>query len=107
MCIEDVRMGRETGVATRSVNIGTTPTMFVGDSLQRTALLISAPSATRITLSEDPNVTDLNGIVLYANTNPLILDIKSVGNIVTRRLYAVSQTNAQVVGFVEVFLMRE
>ena len=105
--MEDVRMGRDTGVATRSVTVGTTATAFVGDSLQRVGLIISAPSATRITLSEDPNVTDLNGIALYASGTPLLLDIKQVGNVVTRRLFAVSQTASQVVGFVEVFLPRE
>ena len=107
MCMEDVRMMRDTGVATTFVNVKTTPTMLVGDSLQRVAIIVSAPALTRITLSEDPNVIDLNGIVLYASGMPLILDIKQVGNVITRRLFAVSQTSPQNVGFIEVFMSKE
>ena len=107
MCMEDVRIYRETGVHSTVVNVLTTPTLLVGDSFQRVAIVLSCPATTRITISEDPNVTDLNGIVLFPNGYPLILDIQQVGNLVTRRLYAVSQTAPQTLGFAETFLLRE
>ena len=107
MCMEDVRMMRDTGVATTNVNVQITPTLLCGNALTRVALIISAPLATRITLSENPNVTDLQGIVLFPGQNPLTLDIKQVGNVVTRRLYAVAQTGAENIGFIEVFLQAE
>ncbi len=102
MCQFDVDMGRKSGVYTKVVNVGTSATELTGESPMRMTLIVSCPASTRITISQDPNVTDANGIILNNGGGPLVLDIQRHGSIVTRRLFAVSQTSAQNVGVTEV-----
>lgn len=103
MCIEDIRLGRETRTATTSRSVGTTAVQLVQRATDRTSLLISCAVGDRITLSHDPGVTDQFGLVLHAAGSPLLLDIRQHGDIVVGPIYAVASAGTVTVGMIESF----
>lgn len=85
-----------------TVNVGTSSTQLVGPNRHRKALIIQAPQTNRITLSlVNPAAADV-GIVLYASDPPFILDSERVGAACRQPWYAISDTAAQDVTFIEV-----
>lgn len=99
MCKEGIQLGRTTVSGVSSTSISTTGIEAVPADPYRTCLIITPPTANRITLSDKADVTDGNGIVLAAGNPPLILDIEHHGNLVTKRLYGVSNTGSNVLGY--------
>jgi hypothetical protein len=89
MCMEDVRIGRDSGSTQQIVEMTTTPRPIVEVDQFRTTLIISAPSAGILTLSFLPTVTANNGIRLNTTDPPLILTLQKHGSIVTRMIYGI------------------
>jgi len=101
MCMEDVKIGRKTGSTQRTVTLNTTSQDVVDADAKRFSLILNAPTSGRVTYSLRPTATDLNGIVLYATMQPLVLNLKDHGAIVTSRLTAITNTGSQVTTIVE------
>ncbi len=102
MCQDDRRYGRNSGAGYFSVSVGTTAVQITQPNPYRLSLVISAPSANRITVGSDPMVSDLNGMVLYGGGGPLPLDIIHHGDIVTGGLWAIANTGTNTVGIMQV-----
>ncbi len=102
MCRDDRQYGRNSGSRYASQAVGTTAVPLCQPNLDRLAIIISAPSANRVTIGTDPLLADLTGIVLYATGAPLVLDLNHHGDIVTTGLWAISNAGTNTIGYVEV-----
>lgn len=108
MCMEDVRLGRESGF--NVIPIRTPPGIVVplfGGAEQRTAIILGAPQAGLLTYSTKADVTTTNGLNLGPGQFPIILTVKDHGKIVQQPWFVVddgTQRNAQAI---EVLLARE
>ena len=89
MCIEDIRLQRETTASEDITSVGQTATELVGPSHLRTALVISCPNTGYITIGFTPGVTPNNGMILNALGTPLVLSLLTHGALIKKALYAV------------------
>ena len=110
MCMEDIRIGRKSPVSFRVVSVTNAPTQLCTNAPKRIALIISsltpidaARAQNRLTISSDPNVADLGGLVIWGGTTPFKLDVQKYGQIVTTNLFVISDNAAASVGVCEVF----
>jgi len=101
MCIEDVRLQRETGKGEFVVNVDVTSVDFLPANPKRTSLMISSPIANRITLSFKQTAIDQEGIVLFAGNNPITLSLLTHGNLITGKISAIADTALQKIGIWE------
>lgn len=90
MCFEDVQMGRETAAGQFLVPIGNTAKIVVGESERRYCLILPNLLTGNVTYSMDPSVTSGVGIVLNANSGPLVLTVQEHGDICRRAWYAIT-----------------
>lgn len=85
MCMEDVRLGRETGYATVVASAAAaTPAVIIGPDPQRVALMISVQGAVNALVG--PKNLDMSGgagIVLSQTMLPLKLTLTDQGRVVT------------------------
>lgn len=89
--------------SSRSVTVShTAATPIAAADGQRVGLLITAPTANRITISERPGVTDGDGLVLAAGQPPLYLSARLGGSYCQRALFAIAATADETVGILEV-----
>lgn len=89
MCLEDVRLMRQSKTVDNTVAIATSSVVLAPANRKRIALLISAPTTVRITLSfKDTAVLD-QGINLYPTNVPLHLTLEKHGQIVQRKITAI------------------
>jgi len=107
MCMEDVRIGRESTSASRKVTVGTGSTPLISHSPTRTVLIVSAPVSKRVTLSLVQPAVDRVGITLHPGSSPLVLTVQTHGDLVTRSLWAIADTSAEQIGIVECHLNRQ
>lgn len=108
MCMEDVRIGRETNATDIIVVVASTPTQLVGGSSKRYCLIFSPPTAGRITIGRDSNhVSDGGGLVLAAGCDPLVLTIQDHGDLVRGPWYAANDGTSRTVGVAWSILERE
>src|ERR1700694_3198776 len=98
MVPEGVKSGRERTGACVAVVIGNTPTNLIGEDDKRVFLRISAPSAGRITISDNPAVILDGGINLAAGAFPIELSVERDGNLVRKRLFAIASAAATQIG---------
>lgn len=89
MCMEDVRIGRDTICVETTVQVQLTATPLLAASDDRYALVLSVPQGSGgLELSINPAFTIGQGLQMNAGTPPLILTIQEHGDIVRRGLYA-------------------
>jgi hypothetical protein len=103
---DSVRLGRRVkGTITSVALINTGARELCGPNPHRVSLIITCPTAARITIGDHSNVTDTNGLVLFASGAPLLLEIDRHGTLVTNGLFAIHQTGAATVGVAECTLL--
>lgn len=93
MCIEDIRLGRQSYSREDHVSVGTSLSVLVPNADNRISLVISAPTQGNVYISVNPNDAGTNGIQLSAGMPPLQLTIQSHGGIVRKRLYVVGSAS--------------
>lgn len=86
----------------RSVALTTTAAQIIGPSEQRVALLFSPPatSGQHYTVSTDPNVAAGAGLVLTANTSPILITEEMFGDGAKKTWFAIASA-ALTIGFLE------
>lgn len=104
MCLEDIRIGRRSPSAVRSVNVDTTAVPVASPDPNRISIRFTAPPTNRVTLTTDPNTVIDVGLTLYPAGNELALNIKDDGDCVTRAWYAVTTGAANRIGVLETYL---
>jgi hypothetical protein len=96
MCMEDIILGRKTGVAEQRVTLQAgVAVQAIPANKNRIALIIGPQGAgtvanSMITLGFDNTVIPAQGMNLSGITTPLVLNIKDHGDIVRRPLWVVS-----------------
>lgn len=107
MCIEDVRMGRQSNAQTQSTAIaaGGTAQVLPADPF-RYCVILSPPSAGSITYNIRPNPADGEGLTFHQGSSPIALDIQSHGDLVRRAWFAYA-TNAVTVAPLTVSMTKE
>lgn len=88
MCIEDVRLGRETGPTETTVAVATTKVLLVPYVRERFSLVISAPTTNELWLSLAATAAAGVGLRLYPGSLPLVLNVKDHGAFVRGPIYA-------------------
>lgn len=109
MCMEDVRLGRQTGPAGSFFNIGngTNDTIAQQNPL-RTTLIIACPNAVGCFVAPmplDPSADQ--GIFLDRTSDPLILDIQHHGTLVTSQWRADGNAAASTLTVLESILEKQ
>lgn len=91
MCMEDVRIGRETisSAAVVSVGAGAVAQVLPADPY-RYALVLSAPASGTCTYSVNQAPGDGEGITFHAGGGPITLGIQEHGDLVRRAWYVYS-----------------
>jgi hypothetical protein len=77
------------GGISKAVALSAGPVPFLSSSPGRVCLFVSSDPTTRVTISDDPNVTDLAGVVLHPGNAPLRLRQADLGNWVNKQLWAI------------------
>lgn len=91
MCIEDVKIGRATRASLLpSVLSAAAVTEILPEDRDRYAIVIGAPSAGTAFISDRNDVTVLTGIPIVVGQAPLVLDIKTHGEMVRCKLFAIA-----------------
>jgi hypothetical protein len=101
MCMEDIRIGRQTRTNTYNRLVDVTPTLLVDGELTRTILIISSPKNDNIWISPDPNIVVDTGMQILQGTDPVKLTIESAGDWITKPLYAITFDIPQHIGVIE------
>ena len=83
------------------VTVTTTGNPVLTNSPNRRALVIPAPLTNRITYGYGSIPVLDQGLTMYPNQIPIILDRSTHGALVTRELFAISAVASQVVGLIE------
>lgn len=89
MCMEDVKLGRDTPVVEQVDTVPNTSSVFVDDDRDRTLLVFFPPPSGTLTLSIKTPAVANEGIILTAGNLPVVLDIKTHGQMVIKRWYAI------------------
>lgn len=107
MCMEDVRIGRESFSRQSDLVVGNTSRSLVSASPGRIALLICPPSAGSITVSLDQTAVLGNGITLASTSSPVRLNIQHDGALLTRPMWVIADAGNRRLSIIETFLDRE
>jgi hypothetical protein len=107
VCIEDVRMGRQSNAQAQTTEIaaGGTAQVLPADPY-RYCLILSPPSSGSITYNIRANPADGEGLTFHQGSSPLALDIQSHGDLVRRAWFAYS-ANAVTVAPLTVSMVKE
>lgn len=107
MCMEDVRMGRETWGQYQSVAIGTTAVQLWGHADKRVRVVLFGPRSGIATVAPTPNPTIGQGILISASDQPIILTIEDYGSILTNAWFAITDIGTSIFDFTEGLLDRK
>lgn len=92
--MEDIRIGRKTAVVEKSVTVALTNTEFIDYDAKRVMLIIFPPASGTLTISVGKDPATNSGITLPSTGNPIVLDIKIHGQLVTKAFTAVHSAGA-------------
>lgn len=90
MCIEDVRLGRQSIWSENNVPVGIASGNLCAASPNRVALVFSPPLAGTVTISTISPVVSGVGFALNAGGLPLMLNIRDHGQMVTQAWFAIA-----------------
>lgn len=107
MCMEDVRLGRETLGRSQTISVLTTKVVLVAENRDRYAVIISAPTTNPLFVSWENDLGVTTGIRLAAGTSPLILTIQQHGRLVQGPIYASAPAGAESIHVAESVLTRQ
>jgi hypothetical protein len=98
--MEDIKIGRRGRHSNGNAVVGNAASvLLVPQDPDRTALIISAPSAGYITVSTDPTAVLDKGINLYALQYPLELSLEQHGAIVRQAFSAIASAGTPTIGY--------
>lgn len=107
MCMEDYKLGRETQSGSVKKAVGLTSDLAIGESVKRTALILSNPLANNVTFSLQNPAVSGQGIVLNVSTGPFSMDVQTHGDIVRRPWYCIADAGTPTVEIFFSMLERE
>lgn len=107
MCMEDVRLGRETIAGESIVSVTTSTVRLCGPSPLRTALIIGSPASGFITLSFTYPVVSGRGMIINALAKPFQLDLQTDGAMVKKEIYAIHSVGTVTIAVWETALEKE
>ncbi len=102
MCLKDLPA---TGVVSSKISLSTTPTVITEQLRARMTLVLSAPLAGRVSIGQDPNISDGEGITIPSGVGPVRLNVEQDGELVQRRLYGVLNTGTSTMAVTEVIVV--
>lgn len=106
MCMEDIRIGRESAASESLVSVAATETPLVSPAEDRIGLAIYPVATNTIFLSTVGGVVPNNGIRVNDATGPLIMNFLTHGSLVRKGWNAAIPAGAGAVSVTEVFLAR-
>ena len=77
------------------------PSVIVGPSIKRTALLFTPAKGKRYTISNDPAVSLDGGLTLFDTAGPIEITLERHGDAVQKAWYGVAEDKEVVIGFLE------
>lgn len=89
MCMEDVKIGRETGGNEVPYSVGASAIQILPNDPKRTSLILSPPIANTVTFGFTNSVASGVGMNLSVNSSPIVLNIKDHGELVTKPIFAI------------------
>jgi hypothetical protein len=99
----DTDFAKNTASQSKTITVGNTAIQILGNVPHRIGVVLSSPTANRVSVGPNPNIVDLEGIVLYATAFPFFVSIDQFPGLVNQALYAISNTGSNAIGIVEVF----
>ena len=107
MCMEDVRLGRESPGNLVFATIGTASTPFLPADPMRVAIRFGAPSAGTITYSTETISAVGNGLIVSTSAPGFDLDVKTHGDIVKRAWNARADAAGRLIAAIVVILPKQ
>jgi hypothetical protein len=89
MCIEDVRLGRKTGITQTNVLVGAASGVVLDTDELRSFIIFYPPFSGVVTLSIVDPVVATVGVKLESTDHPLMLDIQQHGQLVTKTWFGI------------------
>lgn len=89
MCMEDIRLGRQTVTMEVPISLTNASQAFLERDLFRTVLILWPPPSGTTTFSINSPVVVDQGITVPSGSPPVVLNIKDHGDIVTRQWFAI------------------
>lgn len=89
MCMEDIKIGRETKMVQTPKVVGVAAAVIVQADPLRTKLVFCSPSSGNVTLSLKEGVTAGVGLIVPTGLNPFVMSIEDFGQLVTMQWYAI------------------
>lgn len=104
MCMEDIRVMRQTRVVTSVRHLDATAREFVPYARDRVGIIICAPVAGTMFISTIPGFTGVKGLQIRSNTNPVEFTLMRNGAFVIGPIYALLNGASIDVAYIEIFL---
>lgn len=90
MCIEDIRLGRQTNWTEANVAVGVTSGNLVAAAPNRVVLIFSPPAAGTVTFSSISPVVAGAGFALNSSGLPIVMNIETWGGGVQAAWFAIA-----------------
>lgn len=107
MCLEDYRLGRKIYGGVSVAVLSVTSAQIISPSPTRVFLIFCPPSSGTVTLLPSVSVVAGSGIQLPSTGNNLVLNIKDVGDIVTKSWSAIASAGTPSFAIIEGFLLEQ
>lgn len=91
MCMEDIKIGRRTGVYSKSTPGNGTVEKLLDHDPKRIAIILSHTKATAMRFGQTVEDTATHGFLISPTNMPLTLTVQEFGTLVTGPLYADEQ----------------
>lgn len=107
MCMEDIRVMRETQATVRPVTVGASSLSVAPRNTKRVAIIFTYIGASTITLSLSRPAVAAAGIVLDSTNPVLMMDIQHYGALVFENWFAIAGAASQVLSVAESYLNKD
>lgn len=107
MCMEDVRIGRDTSTIVNTFTTSAASTELLKPNPLRLAIILSPPAAGTVFYSPEPISAGGNGLCLQLGSTPLALNVKDHGDIVRQGWYGRGDAANRVHTVIETILARQ
>ncbi len=87
------------GAGTLVMSAGTSATQVIGHDPARASIMVCAPAAGRCSYSNNPNMVDLEGVVLHSTQVPMEMSVEHWGDFIRKPIYVVSNQANNTIGF--------
>lgn len=107
MCMEDIRIGRETIAQELNLTVGVTAVNIIPASADRVGLIISSGAVNSIVLGFEQSLTTAFGIRLGALALPLMLNLRDHGEVVRKSIWAIASGAGTTFTVWQIFLRKD